>query len=222
MLDYRGGDGLDLSDEAKLNLYETIGYLVGMPSVPVTTQARPSPFSRRHHPPPRFFPLSPEPSSILTFKACYAHKNKREPCSCFSSGFLPSLGARPGRFERRGTPRSEHNRSVVVFCFVFDSSAFRWKPLPERLRWPAQAPFYTSYLLIRCHWRYDTVPCRAVPASFEDLCVFFPLTRGVDLGVRSRIEDLSTTSSHRCPAGKLLPSPSPQRTASYFNAHGRR
>lgn len=39
MLDSRG-NGLDLSDEAKLNLYETIGYLIGMPSVPVTAQAR--------------------------------------------------------------------------------------------------------------------------------------------------------------------------------------
>lgn len=34
------GNGLDLSDEAKLNLYETIGHLIGMPSVPVTAQAR--------------------------------------------------------------------------------------------------------------------------------------------------------------------------------------
>lgn len=29
---------MDLSDEAKLNLYETIGFLVGMPNVPVPKQ----------------------------------------------------------------------------------------------------------------------------------------------------------------------------------------
>lgn len=39
LLDSRG-NALHLSDEAKLNLYETIGYLVGMPAVPVPTQVR--------------------------------------------------------------------------------------------------------------------------------------------------------------------------------------
>lgn len=34
------GSNLHLSDEAKLNLYETIGFLVGMPSVPVDKQVR--------------------------------------------------------------------------------------------------------------------------------------------------------------------------------------
>lgn len=34
------GNGLDLSDEAKLNLYETIGYLVGMADVPLVTKTR--------------------------------------------------------------------------------------------------------------------------------------------------------------------------------------
>lgn len=48
MLDSRGS-GLDLSDEAKLNLYETIGYLVGMPDVPVATQVRPAIALRRQN-----------------------------------------------------------------------------------------------------------------------------------------------------------------------------
>ncbi|CAM9258508.1 unnamed protein product [Laminaria digitata] len=34
------GSGLDLSDEAKLNLYETIGYLIGMPDVPPAKQGQ--------------------------------------------------------------------------------------------------------------------------------------------------------------------------------------
>lgn len=40
MLDAPRGHGLDLSDEAKLNLYETIGYLVGMPDVPTPKQVQ--------------------------------------------------------------------------------------------------------------------------------------------------------------------------------------
>lgn len=37
LLDSRG-NGLHLSDEAKLNLYETIGFLIGMPGVPIDKQ----------------------------------------------------------------------------------------------------------------------------------------------------------------------------------------
>lgn len=40
LLDAPRGHGLDLSDEAKLNLYETIGYLVGMPDVPTPKQVQ--------------------------------------------------------------------------------------------------------------------------------------------------------------------------------------
>ncbi|CAM9754219.1 unnamed protein product, partial [Ectocarpus sp. 13 AM-2016] len=40
LLDSPQGNPMDLSDEAKLNLYETIGFLVGMPNVPVPKQVQ--------------------------------------------------------------------------------------------------------------------------------------------------------------------------------------
>ncbi|CAM9694586.1 unnamed protein product, partial [Hapterophycus canaliculatus] len=40
LLDSPRGNGLDLSDEAKLNLYETIGFLVGMPDVQASKQVQ--------------------------------------------------------------------------------------------------------------------------------------------------------------------------------------
>lgn len=58
LLDTRG-NSLHLSDEAKLNLYETIGFLIGMPGVPVDKQVG--------HPLCRAVPCRAAPALLAVF-----------------------------------------------------------------------------------------------------------------------------------------------------------